>query len=169
MTIAPTVTRFLHQANVPYDVKRHTVAASSRDTAEAAGVGADSLVKGVVVKDDARYAVVLLPAAMHVELGAVRRAFGHQCGLATEGEADRLFGDSANGAVPPIAQAYGLDVLVDCRALELDEVFLEGGDGRSLIAMTGAAFRSLMQDAVSGDFASAGPRPGAREQHAHGN
>lgn len=45
--------------------------------------------------------------------------------LADEGELGRLFRDCAPGAVPPIGECYGLDVIMDDSIQEQPEVYLE--------------------------------------------
>ena len=58
------------------------------------------------------------------------------------------------GAIPPLGQAYGVDMLVDESLSGLDEVCFEGGDHESLIRVTGEDFTRLMSPARQGHFAT---------------
>jgi Ala-tRNA(Pro) deacylase len=70
--------------------------------------------------------------------------------LATEDEIRSIFTDCAVGAVPPIGAAYALDSVVDESLEEQTELYLEGGDHRSLIHISRAQFHDLMKDVPHG-------------------
>lgn len=152
MTMANTLRHYLDQQAMPYELVRHPRTLTSSETAEAAGVSGDLLAKPVVVEDDDRYMVVVIPASHRIKFTALHRALGRQCGLATEQEVEALFDDCERGAVPALAQAYGLDVLVDDALLGLDDVYFEAGDHVELVHLSGDDFRSLMRGAAHGDF-----------------
>ncbi len=61
--------------------------------------------------------------------------------LASEDEIAELFPDCDAGAVPPIAEAYAVDAFVDESLDKQPDVYLEGGDHRSLIHISGEEFR----------------------------
>ena len=90
-------------------------------------VPGDRLAKSVVIEDADRYWVVLIPSTRRLDFTSLHRALGRQVGLATEEEVRALFGDCAPGAVPALAQAYGL-VLIDDALLDVDDVCFEAGD-----------------------------------------
>jgi Ala-tRNA(Pro) deacylase len=50
------------------------------------------------------------------------------------------------GAVPPLPEAYAVDAFVDESFDQQPDIYLEGGDHRSLVHMTGADFRAIMRD-----------------------
>jgi Ala-tRNA(Pro) deacylase len=72
--------------------------------------------------------------------------------LATEHEIEQLFGDCAQGAIPPIGECYGLDVIVDDSIEEQPEVYLEGGDHATLVHMNHSQFARLTAAARHGRF-----------------
>ncbi|HEX6998163.1 MAG TPA: YbaK/EbsC family protein [Gammaproteobacteria bacterium] len=156
-----TVRRFLERREAPYELIEHRPTASSAATAAVAHVPPQRFAKAVVVEDDRRYLLVVIPAAHRVELGVLHGRFGRQVGLATEAEARRLFPDCEAGALPALGQAYGLDVLVDDALLDGGDVYLEAGDGTHLLRLPGPDFARLMQDAAHGRFSEAGPRRAA--------
>jgi Ala-tRNA(Pro) deacylase len=67
-------------------------------------------------------------------------------GLASEEEIAELFPDCEAGAVPAMAEAYGLECMVDESLDELKDVYIEGGDHRSVVHLKGRQFRKLMKD-----------------------
>lgn len=117
-----------------------------------AHVPGDQLAKPVVIEDADRYLVVLIPASRRIDFTALRSVLGRQLGLATEPEVETLFRDCAPGAVPAIAQAYGLDVAVDDALFGLEDVYFEAGDHNELVRLSGEAFRNLMAAAPHGHF-----------------
>lgn len=152
MGIAATLRDYLDRHAIQYELLHHTETKSTARTAESAHVAGDRLAKPVVIEDANRYIVVLIPATQRIDFTALHRSFGRQLGLATEPEVAALFKDCAPGAVPALAQAYGLDVAVDDALLGLDDVYFEAGDHRELVRVSGDAFRSLMNGAPHGCF-----------------
>lgn len=152
MGIAGTLREYLEQHSVLYEVQPHRYTRTSSETAREAHVSGDQLAKPVVVEDADRYLVVLVPASCRVDFTALRHAFGRQLGLATEPEVETLFRDCAPGAVPAIAQAYGLDVAVDDELLDLEQVYFDAGDHSELVRVSGEAFRDLMAAVPHGHF-----------------
>lgn len=152
MTIAASVENFLNQAHVPYDVVAHRHTWNSTYTAQAAHIPGDRLAKCVMLEDSQGYLMAVLPATHMVDLGAVRQQLGRPVGLATESELAGLFLDCEPGAIPPLAQAYGVDAIVDERLLYADDVYFEGGDHCALVHVSGRDFRKLMSDALRGQI-----------------
>jgi Ala-tRNA(Pro) deacylase len=72
---------------------------------------------------------------------------GRRLELAGEQEASRLFPDCEIGAIPPLGDAYGQEVLVDEALIGVDPVLFEGGDHKTLVKITGADFARLMAGA----------------------
>lgn len=158
MSVAPTVGRYLDSKHAHYDIVPFLRTGSSAQTAEAAQLDPDALVKAILVEDDRHYALVLLPASMHLELGMVRGVLGRQCGLAMEHEVAQVFDDCDRGAVPAVGQAYGVQMLVDDHLREHDLLYLEGGKGGALLRVSRDEFNRLMGGATRGPFASSGDR-----------
>ena len=152
MGMAGTLREYLDRHGIGYELLKHSRTQTSSETAEAAHVSGDRLAKPVVIEDADRYLVVVIPASRRIDFTALHRAFGRQVGLATEPEVETLFRDCAPGAIPAIAQAYGLDVAVDEALLDLDDVYFEAGDHYELVHVSGDDFRSLMASVPRGRF-----------------
>ena len=60
--------------------------------------------------------------------------------------------DCAHGAIPPVGECYGLEMIVDESVEAQPDVYLEGGDHASLVHMDRTQFARLMADARHGRF-----------------
>ncbi len=155
MTIASTVQRYLVGQGIQYAILSHPITASSSATAQSAHISGDSIAKTVVLRDgDVGYVLAVVPASHHLDLDLVRKSLGRSVALASEQEIGRLFPDCDLGAIPPLGQAYGLDVILDDGLAELEEVCFEGGDHRTLVKVGGEQFIEMMSGARHGRFSS---------------
>lgn len=153
MAIAKTVTDYLKQQRIDYDIVVHPLSeASSMETAEAAHVSGERVAKAVVLKDSRGHLLAVLPATHTLDLEAVRRITGRHLDLAPEGDLARLFPDCAVGAVPAIGPAYGMDTVVDNALLAQPELYFEAGDHRELIQVGESQFEQLMGVSTRGLF-----------------
>lgn len=157
MTISATLERYLDSRHVDYELVSHAATGSASETAQAAHVSGDRIAKTVVLRDGDQgdgYLLAVVPASHHLSLEMLRTWLGRSVALASEQEIGKLFPDCDLGAIPPLGDAYGLDVILDEALSRLDEVWFEGGDHRSLVKVAGAAFRDLMAGAHHGRFST---------------
>ena len=151
MPVAPTLQKYLDQT-VTYEMISHDPTMSSTRTAEACHVPGDSLAKGVVLRRDGGYMLAILPASHHIHLSDLGMQLGDKVDLASEDEIAQLFCDCERGAVPPVGECYGLDVIVDDSIEEPSDIYLEGGDHATLVHLNQAQFSRLMAEARHGRF-----------------
>jgi len=154
MTIAATLRRYLDDHGVSYQVVAHPATGSSSETAQATHISGNRIAKGVVLSDDGGHLIAVVPASHHLRPEWLEQVVGRTLTLASEAEAGRLFPDCEIGAIPPVAQAYGHDVVLDERLAGLDEVYFEGGDHKSLVRVAGDAFAGLMGSAPRGTISA---------------
>ena len=147
MSIATSVRSHLEKVGVPFDVISHPHTSDSSHTAQAAHVPGERLAKAVMLEDERGYLMAVLPASRKLDLGALHRALGRDLGLATENELAVLFADCEAGALPPMGEAYGIEVIVDDRLEDADDVYFEAGDHTGLVRVSGPDFQRLMGDA----------------------
>lgn len=147
MGIALTLQEYLDDKHVPYDIMRHKRTHCSFDTARASHVPGDRLAKGVVLTREGGFVVAVVPATARVRLDVIEKMLRCPVDLANEDEIGELFPDCDVGAVPALADAYAVDAFIDESFDKQPDIYLEGGDHRSLVHMTGEAFRSIMRDA----------------------
>jgi Ala-tRNA(Pro) deacylase len=147
MTISPRLQEYLTSEGVPFDLVAHSRTATSSQTAHAAHVSGGALAKCVVVHHELGYVLAVVPSTHRVELGALQGLLNTRLGLATEEQIAELFGDCDIGAVPPVGAAYGMPAVVDESIGRAPDVYFEGGDHKTLVHVTGDAFRALMKGA----------------------
>jgi Ala-tRNA(Pro) deacylase len=147
MTIAASIRSHLERAGVLFDVIAHPHTSDSSHTAQSAHVPGERLAKGVMLEDDRGYLMAVLPASRKLDLGALHRTLGRNLGLATESELGVLFADCETGALPPVGEAYGIDVIVDESLDDATDVYFEAGDHCELVHVSGVDFQRLMGDA----------------------
>ena len=152
MSIPVTLLHYLDRCGVKYDVLKHRPTQNSMKTAEVAGVSGENIAKSVILEDDSGYLMAVVPATHHVELGLLSRQLNRHLGLATEKELSQLFNDCDPGAVPPIGQAYGVDVILEDCLSDCSDIYFEAGDHAELIHMRGEDFQRLMQGSNHGQF-----------------
>ena len=154
MKIASKLEDYLQQREVDFRVVTHPHSEFSMETAEKAHVPGDALAKGVLVKDDDGYLLVVLPADFHIELESLRKLLGQEVSMVDEAALGEVFSDCELGAVPPIGMAYGVKTIWDPKSSlgKLDEVFFEAGDHQTLVQMSGMQFHELMAPAERGKF-----------------
>jgi Ala-tRNA(Pro) deacylase len=154
--LARYLQQHMDRLRVRYALVQHVATSSAARTAEASHVPGAKVAKGVLLRDADGYTLAVLPASHHVGFPGVTALLACEAYLASEQEIDQIFADCAHGAVPAIGAAYGLDVVVDDRLLELDEVYFEGGDHTTLVRVGGGDFRKLMEGARRARFAEPG-------------
>ena len=126
MTIAATLQRHLEGRGVGYEVLNHPTTGSSSETAQSAHVSGNRIAKTVVLRDGngaGGYLLAVLPASHHLSLDMIQSWLGRPVALASEQEIGKLFPDCDLGAIPPMGEAYGLDVVLDESLTALDEVY----------------------------------------------
>jgi len=152
MAVAATLQEYLNRWGIEYEVVPHARADSSLAAAEAAHVSGSKLAKCVVTEDYRGYLMVVLPADHEVEFSRLDEALDRRLALATEEELADIFTDCELGAIPPLGEAYGVDVALDSSLAACDDVYFEAGDHVELIHLSGEDFRDLMAGAEHGKY-----------------
>ncbi len=152
MAIAITLQQYLDQNGVEYEVLPHAHTQTSLDTAHTSHIPAEHIAKSVILEDEAGYLMAVIPASHHIDLGKLSRQLERRLGLATEEELPGLFSDCEIGAIPPIGEAYQMEVVMDDSLEKCPDIYFEAGDHTDLIHVRGPAFLQLMQRARHGHF-----------------
>lgn len=154
MAISNKLQIYLKQNDVRYKLIRHPHSASSMDSAEKAHVPGDALAKGVLVKEDGSYLLLVVPSDYHVELDSLHRMLGKEVDLAEEAELLDLLPDCELGAIPVLGYIFGIKTLWDPNTSlgKEDQVFFESGDHQHLVRVSGKQFHELMAGAERGEF-----------------
>jgi Ala-tRNA(Pro) deacylase len=152
MAIAMSLQEYLDDLGISYDVVSHKPTGSSMETAEIAHIPGDKLVKSVLLKDDQEYLMAVVPSTYHVQLSDLASRFHRHLELVPETELVSIFTDCETGAIPPIGQAYAIDMVVDEKLLDCEDLYIEAGDHQSLVHLQHEDFLRLIQNSPHADF-----------------
>jgi len=156
MAIAITLKQYLSDHYIAYDTLAHPYTYSSTKTAQASHIPGSNIAKAVLLKKQDDYILVVLPASRHIRFDQVEAILNRSVRLASEEEIETTFADCELGAIPPVGNAYGLDVLMDDSLTGKDDIYFEGGDHATLVHVASDQFGRMMESVRHGHFS----RPG---------
>jgi Ala-tRNA(Pro) deacylase len=122
------------------------------ETAQAAHVPGDKLVKSVILKDDKDYLMAVVPSTYHVQISDLSNQLHRHFDLVSEAELADIFIDCELGAIPPIGQAYFIDTLVDKKLMDHPDVYIEAGDHTNLVHLDNENFKKLVRNSAYSEF-----------------
>jgi Ala-tRNA(Pro) deacylase len=154
MSVAASVVRVLADHGTEYDLVPHPKSYSSIESANTAHIPRDHIAKGVLLKDRVGYVLAVIPASEWIDLRRLHEELGRDLNLAPENEVDRLFNDCEPGAVPPLGEAYGLEMVLDESLTALSSIYFEGGDHKNLVRLDNDQFNTLMLGVRRGHISS---------------
>ncbi len=133
----PAVTDFLGERGLSHEVISHEPTTSSVEEAHALGVPAAEVVKAVMFKRTAGYALAVVPAARRLDMRQVRKALDdNHARLATEDELERDFPDYELGALPPLGSLLEVPVFADPEVMEQETVEFAAGKRTESVKMS---------------------------------
>lgn len=154
MTVSASVARILISRGAEYELVTHPKSHSSQESADTAHVPKDHIAKGVLLKDDDGYVLAVIPANEWVDLRRIKEELDRDLWMASEKEVEARFDDCDPGAIPPLAEAYELEAILDSSLTTLSSVYFEGGDHEHLIRLDGDQFNALMRGVRRGHISS---------------
>lgn len=152
MTMSLRLLEYLEWKGVDYELVHHAFVTGSLRTAAKAHVPGRQFAKPVLLKDDQGFLMAVVPASHKLDIEQLNREMNRKLRLATEKEIEKLFDDCSKGAIPPIAEAYGYDAVVDESLEASSDVYFEAGDHAELVHVSGDDFRYMMHGARHGHF-----------------
>jgi Ala-tRNA(Pro) deacylase len=156
MAIPSRLYSYLEQRGAQYDICEHALSRSSPETARCASILPHQLAKPVLLEDDAGYVMAVVPADRRVMIGRLCQELGRpELRLSDEDRIAALFEGCDRGAMPPLGVAWGIETLVDDEVEANEVVYLEAGDHKHLLRVSGWQFHSLMAGARHGQFCKA--------------
>ncbi len=113
MAIGKRLKHYLDGEKIDYDVVSHPRTMTSSESAQAAHISGERMIKSVVIHHELGYLLAVVPSTHRIDLGTLQNLAGTRLGLASETEIGELSSDCDLGAVPPVGAAYGVDVILD--------------------------------------------------------
>lgn len=155
MGVAATVEKYLKAKQVEFTLLEHEYCEGSYNTARVAKIDDHCLAKGVLFRDeDFHYTLCVLPTRNKILRHTLNQIFDRHMELVEEEELVAIFKDCAEGAVPALGEAYGLDVIWDEELMGVEEIYIEAGDHRHLIRLRQPDFVHLMGNKLRDHFSA---------------
>lgn len=140
---------FLDENDVRFVSISHSQAFTAQEIAAAAHVSGKELAKTVMVKLDGKLAMAVLPAPDQVSVSRLGEITGAgSVGIASEEDFAGLFPGCDLGAMPPFGNLWDLDVFVDQRLREDEEIAFNAGSHTELLKLPYSDFERLVNPIV---------------------
>jgi Ala-tRNA(Pro) deacylase len=132
-----TVTKWLDEYGIEYDLVEHPQAFTALEEVQAAEGAPEQAAKSVLLRDGDEYRLALIPALRRLDLNRAGRLLGAttRLRLATETEMAEDFPSLEVGAIPPLGPLLSAPEVLDSRLLEQDRILCSAGDHRHLLAL----------------------------------
>lgn len=139
----------LAENHIRYETIVHSPAFTAQNVAAMAHIPGYEMAKTVVVKLDGTLAMVVLPAPRKINFNLVKQATGAQhAELAEEREFLDKFPACEVGAMPPFGNLYDMEVFVDEKLAEDEEIAFNAGSHTECIRMRYEDFDRLVHPKV---------------------
>ncbi|MBW8183850.1 aminoacyl-tRNA deacylase [Shewanella nanhaiensis] len=153
MAIAITLESFLNDNHVNYSLVKHRRTLSALDSSSAAHLPCTQVVKSVMlVSNDGDYLMAGLSAGRRLSVLKLSELMGEAYHLVDEEALLSLFSDCEEGAIPGIAEAYGIKMILDKPLIDEESVYIEGGDHCHLIRLNHLQYTPLLSGTLLGDI-----------------
>jgi Ala-tRNA(Pro) deacylase len=140
---------FLDENDVKFVSISHSQAFTAQEIAAAAHISGKELAKTVMVKLDGKLAMAVLPAPDQVSVSRLREITGAgNAEIASEEDFAGLFPGCDLGAMPPFGNLWDLDVFVDQRLREDEEIAFNAGSHTELLKLPYSDFERLVNPVV---------------------
>ena len=149
MAIPRNIKQYLFHNNASYSHKRHSVAYTSQEVAQAEHVPGGEFAKTVVLQADDRMIFAVLPADYVINFEILKRQVGcAKMSLASEREFIEKFPACEPGAMPPFGNLFELPVYCDSALAKQAEIEFNAGTHVDTLRMTYATFVKLENPTV---------------------
>lgn len=153
MATATTLKSFLATHDARFEILNHPRQIEATRIAQSAHIAGKKLAKGVLLTNSGENLLAVVPSTHNVNLDKISQLFGKRLKLASEKTITSTFPDCDKGAIPACGTAYGLDVFMDDRLMDREDIYFEAGDHESLVHVSCSEFSRLMPGMAHGNFA----------------
>ena len=141
--------KYLEENHVRFVTIRHSPAFTAQEIAALAHVPGKEVAKTVMVKLDGTMAMVVLPAPDHVSANRLKEFSGaKEVELASEEEFADIFPHCEVGAMPPFGNLWDMEVFVDQRLREDEQIVFNAGNHTELVRLSYAEFERLVKPTI---------------------
>lgn len=141
--------KYLEENHVRFVTISHSPAFTAQEIAALAHVPGKEVAKTVMVKLDGTMAMVVLPAPDHVSANKLKEFSGaEEVELASEDEFADIFPNCEVGAMPPFGNLWDMEVFVDQRLREDEQIVFNAGNHTELVRLSYAEFERLVKPTI---------------------
>lgn len=142
--IKPHITDYLNRKGVAWQPHVHPRRYTAQETAAVEHVHGRRFAKTVVVEAGGRPVICVLGADRGIDLDRLQRELGvSEARLAQESRLASLFPECEIGAMPPLGDLYGIDVVVDAELAKQPSILFNAGTHEDAIEMPWSDFERL--------------------------
>ena len=138
---------YLSENKIDFSVMHHDLHYTAQREAAAQHISGHRFAKTVVVKADADYILLALPASHRVDFKLLKAVLGTDAELASESEMAKLFPDCDVGAEPPFGSQYGLHTIVDDDLAAQERIAVRAGSHKEVVLLSYADYARLGKEA----------------------
>ena len=146
MSSAPSVVRFLESFGVAYDTVPRPLG-PRRATGRRRSVPAERVLKPLLLMEEDRHALAVIPKNRRLDLVALNRQFHRRFRLGTEEDAQRLYPGLPLSLLLPAGIGAQVEIYVDQFLVSLREIVIDTPDYSRLIKIEGDGFSELFNGA----------------------
>lgn len=147
--ISEKLRTYLDNQKVNYRTEQHEPTIDASRTAQATHVPGREFAKTVIVKADGRLLMAVLPSTDQVHVDELKKALGAKdVQLAGESEVKSAFPDCETGAMPPFGNLYNMEVFVNERLREDEQIVFNAGTHDEVMRMSYRDFDRLVHPQV---------------------
>ena len=140
------VKEFLEENKIKYVSISHSTAYTAQEVAASAHIPGKEMAKTVMIKNDGKMAMAVLPANFKIDFDKLKKITGSQnVELASEEEFKYMFPDCEIGAMPPFGNLYDMQVFVAESLAEDEDIDFNAGTHRELIKIKYKDFEKLVK------------------------
>ncbi len=141
---------FLDGNKVKYVTIRHSTAFTAQETAASAHIPGKELAKTVVLRIDGRMVIAVLPASHKLDIPLLKKVVGaRDVEIAHEADFRDMFPGCDTGAMPPFGNLFGMEVLVDERLAESEEIAFNACSHSELVRLKYADYVKLVKPRIA--------------------
>ncbi|MFC1556340.1 aminoacyl-tRNA deacylase [candidate division KSB1 bacterium] len=132
--------------NIKYMTLAHSKAYTAQEAAAAMHVSGTELAKSIIVRDNGRFSMVVLPASYQINFDMLKEALGkNTIQLATEKNFKTLFPEGCEvGAMCPFGNLYDIPVFLAQSIADHDEIIFKAGSHSHAVRMMMNNYRDLV-------------------------
>ncbi|MBI5461407.1 MAG: HDOD domain-containing protein [Gammaproteobacteria bacterium] len=147
-----TIQQFLDTQNATVRHLPHPATKTLAQAARACGIRESQLMRAIVLVDAQGPLMAVLPSNHLLDFDALCALLNRELEPVPASQLHGIFDDCETHCCPPLAAAYGLDVIIDAVLLEEDTLHLEPGSHSLLLSMSCDEFTRLQRNPRIGHF-----------------